>query len=156
MPARRVIPVPDPAIGRWYRRSNGQLFEVVALDEADQTIELQFFDGTIDEVDVDTWGRLLIERGRMERSPIHGQVAAVSVGIFDGMPVLDLDYDEDSQAETDMNVVMNDAGHFIEVQGTAEGHAFTDDEFAAMIGLARAGIKDIIVAQDEAIKTATQ
>jgi ribonuclease PH len=55
-----------------------------------------------------------------------------------------------------MNVVMNDAGHFIEVQGTAEGHAFTDDEFAAMIGLARAGIKDIIVAQDEAIKTATQ
>jgi hypothetical protein len=62
MPARRVIPVPDPAIGRWYRRSNGQLFEVVALDEADQTIELQFFDGTIDEVDVDTWSRLLIER----------------------------------------------------------------------------------------------
>ncbi len=62
MPARRVIPVPDPAIGRWYRRSNGQLFEVVALDEADQTIELQFFDGTIDEVDVETWGRLLIER----------------------------------------------------------------------------------------------
>lgn len=61
MSARKVIPVPDPAIGRWYRRSNGQLFEVVALDEDDETIELQFFDGTIDEVDVETWSRLLIE-----------------------------------------------------------------------------------------------
>ena len=55
---------------------------------------------------------------------MHGQLAAVSVGIFRGMPVLDLDYAEDSQAETDMNIVMNDAGRFIEVQGTAEGHAF--------------------------------
>ena len=55
------MPVPDPAIGRWYRRSNGQLFEVVAFDDDDATIELQFFDGTIDEVDRDTWSRLLIE-----------------------------------------------------------------------------------------------
>ena len=94
--------------------------------------------------------------GKIKKNPLHGHVAAISVGIYQGTPVLDLDYDEDSQAETDMNVVMNDAGHFIEVQGTAEGHAFTDDEFAAMIGLARAGIKDIIVAQDEAIKAATQ
>jgi hypothetical protein len=60
--ARKAIPVPEPAIGRWYRRANGQLFEVVAVDEADATIELQFFDGTIDEVDQDTWSRLLIER----------------------------------------------------------------------------------------------
>ena len=94
--------------------------------------------------------------GKLKKNPLHGHVAAISVGIYQGTPVLDLDYDEDSQAETDMNVVMNDAGHFIEVQGTAEGHAFTDDEFAAMIGLARAGIKDIIVAQDEAINAATQ
>jgi ribonuclease PH len=94
--------------------------------------------------------------GKLRKNPLHGHVAAISVGIYQGTPVLDLDYDEDSQAETDMNVVMNDAGHFIEVQGTAEGHAFTDDEFAAMIGLARAGIKDIIVAQDEAIKAATR
>jgi len=94
--------------------------------------------------------------GKLKKNPLHGHVAAISVGIYQGIPVLDLDYDEDSQAETDMNVVMNDAGHFIEVQGTAEGHAFTDDEFAAMIGLARAGIKDIIVAQDEAIKAATR
>jgi hypothetical protein len=62
MSAHNVIPVPDPAIGRWYRRTNGQLFEVVAVDDDDETIELQFFDGTIDEVDRDTWSKLLIER----------------------------------------------------------------------------------------------
>ena len=93
--------------------------------------------------------------GRLKKNPLHGQVAAVSVGIYRGTPVLDLDYPEDSEAETDMNIVMNDAGRFIEVQGTAEGHAFTDDEFTAMIGLARAGIADIIVAQNEAITAAT-
>jgi hypothetical protein len=59
---RKAIPVPDPVIGRWYRRTNGQLFEVVAVDDDDETIELQFFDGTIDEVDRDTWAKLLIER----------------------------------------------------------------------------------------------
>jgi len=94
--------------------------------------------------------------GRLRKSPLHGQVAAISVGIYHGVPVLDLDYAEDSEAETDMNIVMNDAGRFIEVQGTAEGHAFTDDEFSAMIGLARGGIKDIIVAQNEAIAFATK
>ena len=93
--------------------------------------------------------------GRLKKNPLHGQVAAVSVGIYRGTPVLDLDYPEDSEAETDMNIVMNDAGRFIEVQGTAEGHAFTDDEFTAMIGLARAGIADIITAQNEAITAAT-
>ena len=93
--------------------------------------------------------------GKLKKNPLHGQVAAVSVGIYAGTPVLDLDYPEDSEAETDMNIVMNDAGRFIEVQGTAEGHAFTDDEFTAMIGLARAGIADIITAQNEAITAAT-
>ena len=91
----------------------------------------------------------------LKRNPLHGQVAAVSVGIYRGTPVLDLDYDEDSEAETDMNIVMNDAGRFIEVQGTAEGHAFTDDEFTAMIDLARAGIAEIVEAQAAAIKAAT-
>ena len=91
---------------------------------------------------------------KIRRDPLHGQVAAVSVGIYKGEPVLDLDYDEDSEAETDMNIVMNEAGHFIEVQGTAEGHAFTEQEFHEMIGLARAGIDDIIVAQNEAITAA--
>lgn len=91
----------------------------------------------------------------LRKNPLHGQVAAISVGIYRGEPVLDLDYDEDSDAETDMNIVMNDAGRFIEVQGTAEGHAFTDDEFSAMIALARDGIADIITAQGDAIAAAT-
>jgi ribonuclease PH len=97
----------------------------------------------------------LQKQGAIRHNPLHGQVAAVSVGIYRGEPVLDLDYAEDSEAETDMNVVMNDAGRFIEVQGTAEGHAFTDDEFSAMIALARAGIAEIIEAQNEAIARAT-
>lgn len=98
----------------------------------------------------------LTSAGKIRRDPLHGQVAAVSVGIYKGVPVLDLDYDEDSDAETDMNIVMNEAGHFIEVQGTAEGHAFTEQEFNAMIGLARAGIEDIIAAQNEAISAANK
>ena len=87
----------------------------------------------------------------MPKNPLYGRVAAVSVGIYRGLPVLDLDYAEDSEAETDMKVVMNEAGNFIEVQGTAEGHAFTDDEFSAMLGLARKGIGEIIGAQNEAL-----
>lgn len=94
--------------------------------------------------------RLAAER-LIKGSPIHGQVAAVSVGIYQGVPVVDLDYAEDSEAETDMNIVMNDAGRFVEVQGTAEGHAFTDDEFDAMRSLARAGIREIIAAQNAAL-----
>jgi ribonuclease PH len=96
----------------------------------------------------------LKKSGALKRNPLHGQVAAVSVGIYRGTPVLDLDYDEDSEAETDMNIVMNDAGRFIEVQGTAEGHAFTDEEFTAMIDLARAGIAEIVAAQAATIKAA--
>jgi ribonuclease PH len=87
----------------------------------------------------------------IRKNPLYGQVAAVSVGIYRGTPVLDLDYAEDSEAETDMNVVMNEAGHFIEIQGTAEGHAFTDSELSAMLGLARAGLTDIIAAQNEVL-----
>ena len=96
----------------------------------------------------------LVGKGKLKKNPLHGHVAAISVGIYRGAAVLDLDYAEDSEAETDMNIVMNDAGHFIEVQGTAEGHAFTDDEFNAMLGLARSGIADIIAAQSEAIASA--
>jgi len=83
----------------------------------------------------------------LTRDPIHGFVASVSVGIFKGVPVLDLDYIEDSEAETDMNVVMNEAGHFIEVQGTAEGHAFRMDELNAMLELAKHGITELIKRQ---------
>jgi ribonuclease PH len=93
----------------------------------------------------------LVERGQLAASPLHGQVAAVSVGIADGMPILDLDYVEDSSAETDMNVVMNDAGSFIEVQGTAEGHAFRRDELDRLLELAVIGSKTIIAAQNAAL-----
>jgi len=96
----------------------------------------------------------LCKQENLKRNPIHGQVAAVSVGIFEGAPVLDLDYDEDSQAETDMNVVMNEAGRFIEVQGTAEGHAFTRTEFDEMLVLAEKGIKEITDLQNAAISGA--
>mgnify|MGYP001823061269 CR=1 FL=1 len=88
---------------------------------------------------------------KIPKNPLYGQVAAVSVGIYNGAPVLDLDYAEDSEAETDMNIVMNEAGNFIEVQGTAEGHAFTGDEFNAMLDLARKGIGEIVEAQNEAL-----
>ncbi|MEM9401110.1 MAG: ribonuclease PH [Pseudomonadota bacterium] len=97
---------------------------------------------------------LAIRRGKFKKPPLIGRIAAVSVGIYRGEPVLDLDYAEDSEAETDMNVVMNDAGNFVEVQGTAEGHAFSQDEFTAMLGLARLGIGQIIEAQDEALNEA--
>ena len=93
----------------------------------------------------------LIEKGILSKNPIHGQVASVSVGIFDGTPVLDLDYAEDSNAETDMNVVMNDGGAYIEIQGTAEGHAFGNDELNAMLGLARHGIEQLVAKQREAL-----
>lgn len=95
--------------------------------------------------------RAIRKRGRLRTDPIHGQVAAVSVGIYKGEPVLDLDYAEDSEAETDMNVVMNEAGAFIEVQGTAEGHAFRREELDRMLGLASAGTRELIGLQREAL-----
>jgi len=95
--------------------------------------------------------RRLSGKNAPKKNPLHGQVAAVSVGIYRGVPVLDLDYPEDSEAETDMNIVMNEAGRFIEVQGTAEGHAFTDDEFSSMLELAKVGISEIIAAQNDVL-----
>ncbi len=89
---------------------------------------------------------LMVNRG-IKKNPLHGQVAAISVGIFRGESLLDLDYEEDSEAETDMNIVMNDAGAFVEVQGTAEGHAFRRDELDKMLALAQKGISDLIELQ---------
>ncbi len=89
----------------------------------------------------------LVQAGAIKRHPLHGQVAAVSVGIYRGEAVLDLDYAEDGQAETDMNVVMNDAGAFIELQGTAEGHAFRRDELERMLALATDGTSAIMTLQ---------
>jgi ribonuclease PH len=93
----------------------------------------------------------LLRRRTLRSSPIHGMVASVSVGIYDGLPVLDLDYAEDCEAETDMNVVMNEVGNFIEIQGTAEGHAFRPDELHAMLDLAKGGIARITALQKEAL-----
>jgi ribonuclease PH len=93
----------------------------------------------------------LQKRGLLKKNPLHGQVAAVSVGIVGGTPVLDLDYVEDVEAETDMNVVMNEAGGFVEVQGTAEGHAFRRDELNAMLELASNGIRRLLEAQRETL-----
>lgn len=95
--------------------------------------------------------RWLREKGKLNKDPVHGQVAAVSVGIVGNEAVLDLDYPEDSTAETDMNVVMNDGGGFIEVQGTAEGHAFRRDELDALIDLATKGINELMEAQNQAL-----
>jgi ribonuclease PH len=86
----------------------------------------------------------MLKRGLIRTNPVHGFVASTSVGIYRGQAVLDLDYAEDSQAETDMNVVMNDAGAYIEIQGTAEGHAFRNDELQEMLGLACNGIQTLI------------
>ncbi len=96
----------------------------------------------------------LVRRGTLPVNPIHGQVAAVSVGIFDGVPVLDLDYAEDSEAETDMNVVMNNGGGFVEVQGTAEGHAFRRHELDALLDLAAAGLGRLFALQAQALYSA--
>ena len=95
--------------------------------------------------------RWLQARKEISKDPIHGAVAAVSVGIYRGLPVLDLDYAEDSTCDTDMNVVMNDGGGFIELQGTAEGHAFRRDEMDALLVLAEKGIGELMAAQREAL-----
>jgi ribonuclease PH len=95
--------------------------------------------------------RLLRSRGSIDDDPAIGNVASVSVGIFNGTPVLDLDYAEDAGAETDMNVVMDDKGRFIEIQGTAEGVPFSTAEMNAMLDLARAGITQIVAAQNQVL-----
>ena len=95
--------------------------------------------------------RLLQARKHISRNPIHGAIAAVSVGVYRGVPVLDLDYAEDSDCDTDMNVVMNDGGGFIEVQGTAEGHAFRRGELDALLNLAEQGIAELVAAQRAAL-----
>ena len=96
----------------------------------------------------------LVQRKLIAASPLHGQVAAISVGICNGIPVLDLDYVEDSGAETDMNVVMNNGGAFVEIQGTAEGHAFRRHELDALLNLAATGLGELFALQAQTL-TAT-
>ena len=98
--------------------------------------------------------RWLLARREIARDPVFGAVAAVSAGVYQGLPVLDLDYAEDSACDTDMNVVMNDGGGFIELQGTAEGHAFRRDELDALLALAEKGTRELFAAQQAALASA--
>ena len=98
--------------------------------------------------------RWLQAKKEISKHPVIGAVAAVSVGVYRGVPVLDLDYAEDSDCDTDMNVVMNDGGGFIELQGTAEGHAFRRDELDALLALAEQGIGELLAAQQAALAQA--
>ncbi|PFG10033.1 MULTISPECIES: ribonuclease PH [unclassified Marinobacter] len=93
----------------------------------------------------------LVAQKRLKKSPLKQMVAAVSVGVFKGKPVVDLDYPEDSVAETDMNVVMTDKGGFIEIQGTAEGAPFVQEELDSMLVLAKQGIEKLFALQNEAL-----
>jgi ribonuclease PH len=93
-----------------------------------------------------------MSKGQIAENPIIGQVAAVSVGVYQGVPVLDLDYAEDSQCDTDMNVVMDGNGGFIELQGTAEGAAFSREHLNALLGLAEQGIAELLALQQDALR----
>ena len=93
----------------------------------------------------------LINTEVITTNPIQGYIASVSVGVFEQVPVLDLDYAEDSQADTDMNIVMNERMQFIELQGTAEAHSFNDQELQQMLALAKTGIEQIIQKQKECL-----
>jgi ribonuclease PH len=147
-------------ISRLIGRSLRAVVDLEALGERTITLDcdvLQADGGTRTAAISGAWVALALairrieKTARFKRNPLYGQVAAVSVGIYEGVPVLDLDYAEDSEAETDMNIVMNEAGRYIEVQGTAEGHAFTGEEFDAMLELARAGIESIVGLQADAL-----
>ncbi len=98
--------------------------------------------------------RTMLEKQQITESPLKGNVAAVSVGIFEGMAVADLDYAEDSHCETDMNFVMTDDGRFVEIQGTAEGEPFSEEEMATMTQLAKGAIGRIIALQNETLQSA--
>ncbi|BAW80842.1 ribonuclease PH [Candidatus Nitrosoglobus terrae] len=147
-------------IQRLIGRSLRAVVDLVALGEITLTIDcdvIQADGGTRTAAITGSYVALvdavnkLVKKRIIARNPIHGQVASVSVGIYEGVPVLDLDYQEDSAAETDMNVVMNEAGAFIEIQGTAEGHAFRMNELQSMLDLAKTGITTLLEKQIEAL-----
>ncbi|HEB60104.1 MAG TPA: ribonuclease PH [Gammaproteobacteria bacterium] len=120
--------------------------DVIQADGGTRTASIT--GGFVALVDAIAWMR---EEKMIKKDPVVSQIASVSVGVYEGTPVLDLDYPEDSGCETDMNVVMTDAGHFIEIQGTAEGKAFSNDELQAMLTLARSGIATLIEKQRAAL-----
>lgn len=94
----------------------------------------------------------MLNKKMVKTDPLKGLIASVSVGIYKGEPVLDIDYIEDSNADTDMNVVMNQHGGYVEIQGTAEGETFSRQESDALLNLAEKGIKDLVIAQQQALK----
>jgi len=93
----------------------------------------------------------LVAQGKLAANPIRDQVAAISVGIYQGVPILDLDYPEDSDCDTDMNVVMTGRGGIVEIQGTAEGEPFSRTQMGQLVDLAEAGIRDLVTAQKNAL-----
>ncbi len=152
-------------IQRLIGRSLRAVFDLAALGERTITLDcdvLQADGGTRTAAITGAWvaaadavGRLLAE-GKLARSPIRDQVAAISVGLVEGTPLLDLEYVEDSACDTDMNVVMTGAGHFVEVQGTAEGVAFSRTEMGQLLDLADAGIRELLAAQRAALGEVAQ
>jgi len=94
----------------------------------------------------------LVEQGRLSNNPVQAQVAAVSVGLIDGAPLLDLDYSEDSRADVDLNVVMNNAGDLLELQGTAEGAAFSRQQLNSLLDLAEPGLSQLMASQQKALQ----
>lgn len=148
-------------IQRLIGRSLRAAVDLAALGERTITLDcdvLQADGGTRTAAISGAWVALhdavgaLLDAGELQLSPIREQIAAVSVGLYQGVAVLDLDYAEDSAAETDMNVVMNSIGGLIEVQGTAEGIAFSRTELDGMLDLAAQGLEAIFAAQREALE----
>ena len=149
-------------IQRLIGRSLRCVFDLAALGERSILIDcdvLQADGGTrtaaitgayVAAQDAVSW---LIAQGKLTKSPIKDALAAVSVGIVDGTPLLDLEYVEDAACDTDMNVVMTGSGGFVEVQGTAEGAAFTRTEMEALLALADKGIRELVLAQKTALET---
>ena len=147
-------------IQRLIGRSMRSVFDLKLLGERTITLDcdvLQADGGTrtasitgafVAAQDAVSW---LLAGGKIARTPISAQVAAVSVGIVRGVPMLDLDYAEDAACDTDMNVVMTGAGHFVEVQGTAEGSPFSRTEMEALLALAEHGIKQLMALQTDAL-----
>ena len=120
--------------------------DVIQADGGTRTASIT--GGCVALVDALSW---MLEKGKIAEDPLQRLIASVSVGMYKGTPVLDLDYPEDSNAETDMNVVMTQHGGFVEVQGTAEGAPFERDQMQAMLDLAEKGIQDLLLVQKQAL-----
>ncbi|MEN9902161.1 MAG: ribonuclease [Pseudomonadota bacterium] len=148
-------------IQRLIGRSLRAVTDLAALGERQITLDcdvLQADGGTRCAAITGAWVALhdacakLVAEGVLPSNPVREHVAAISVGIVDGKPVLDLDYAEDSNCDTDMNVIMTGSGGIVEIQGTAEGTPFSRDELNALVNLADAGIRDLVAAQKQATK----